>query len=554
MRAMLCACALAASAGLTVSATASAFDGDLEPERGKIAQTFDGYPLSYADAVALDDSGRMLVAGFGGGPLGSETAFLLARYLPNGALDRRFGSDGIVVTDLEGEGNAVDVATDSSGRIVLAGTSSESASASVTLIRYLPNGTPDTSFGGDGVVVPPVSGHATGLAIDASDRIVVSGFRGEVIDASSLVARFTPDGTLDPDFSGDGLIVEQWGSSSMAKDVAIDASGRIVVAGYSLATTPDHFSRFAVARYQANGSRDASFGGTGQVTTKIARQSGAAALTIDSQGRIVAAGYTEAFRGTTPGPTYLFRFFALARYRADGTLDPSFDSDGKYSFEFGHSPRFDHGSSAATAVAIDTYGRIVVAGQAETLVDESFWQYAFAIARLAPSGMLDPGFSADGKALTDFGASAFAGARAAGLALAGGLRPVVVGWNSLTGFPVRESSFAIARYQGSPPPPDCPPVGEATIVGTAAPERINGTFRSDVILALGGDDIVNGRGGNDVICGGAGNDRLNGGGGADALLGEEGDDTLSGGAGRDTLVGGAGTDSYRFPGNDVKYP
>ena len=85
----------------------------------------------------------------------------------------------------------------------------------------------------------------------------------------------------------------------------------------------------------------------------------------------------------------------------------------------------------------------------------------------------------------------------------------------------------------------------ATIVGTAGRDRIRGTRRADVIVALGGNDTVLARGGNDLVCGGAGNDRLNGGAGRDRLLGERGRDVLTGGRGRDRLLGGPGRDLTR---------
>jgi RTX calcium-binding nonapeptide repeat (4 copies) len=114
-----------------------------------------------------------------------------------------------------------------------------------------------------------------------------------------------------------------------------------------------------------------------------------------------------------------------------------------------------------------------------------------------------------------------------------------------------------------PPPPDpAPPIGppaptgstgeaapaffcggkQATIVGTAGPDRIAGTAAADVIAALGGNDTVNALAGNDVVCGGPGKDKLNGGKGKDTLLGQKGKDTLKGGPGKDKLKGGAGKD------------
>ena len=113
----------------------------------------------------------------------------------------------------------------------------------------------------------------------------------------------------------------------------------------------------------------------------------AQSVAIDSHGRIVVAG-TVAGLGGGGG-------FALARYRRSGSLDPSFGSGGKVVTDFG---RYD----AADAVAIDSQGRIVVAGSVR-LPDPPRDNFAFALARYTPDGSLDPSFSGDGKLTTDFG-------------------------------------------------------------------------------------------------------------------------------------------------------
>ena len=124
--------------------------------------------------------------------------------------------------------------------------------------------------------------------------------------------------------------------------VATDSRGRIVVGGQN--TWSDGL---CVDRFRANGTRDPSFGSGGEVKTVLGAAGGVRAVAIDSQGRIVAAGFARQSGGD--------RDFALARYEPNGALDPSFGTGGTVTTDLGS-------AEVATSVAIDTGGRIVVLG------------------------------------------------------------------------------------------------------------------------------------------------------------------------------------------------
>jgi uncharacterized delta-60 repeat protein len=193
--------------------------------------------------------------------------------------------------------------------------------------------------------------------------------------ASSLA--FVPvaqaaEGDLDPSFGVGGTVTTPIGTSSdFGHAAVIDSQGRIVVAGESDSGSHDDF---ALARYNPNGSLDTSFNGTGKVTTPIAAgENFASAVTIDAQGRIIAAG-----RSAT-GVNY---DFALARYNPNGSLDTSFNGTGKVTRDlFG-------ADDVAAEVAIDPQGRIVVAGTSRAGGDDDF-----SVARFDASGNLDTSFS-----------------------------------------------------------------------------------------------------------------------------------------------------------------
>ncbi len=209
------------------------FDGD-----GRVTTDLDGVTQS-GRAVALDGTGRIVVGGETA--IGSGFAFAAARYLETGALDTSFSGDGKVVTDVAPGENSLTsgLAVDPSGRIVLGGTvlaGSPAGSDDVVLLRYLTGGALDPSFGlGDGIVATATGseGRGNSLAIDASGRIVVAGSQAEQVYADVTLRRYLADGSLDSTFGAGSLVEADLGtaSSDYASGVALTSEGRIVIAG-----------------------------------------------------------------------------------------------------------------------------------------------------------------------------------------------------------------------------------------------------------------------------------------------------------------------------------
>jgi uncharacterized delta-60 repeat protein len=204
--------------------------------------------------------------------------------------------------------------------------------------------------------------------------------------AVSVVALAAP-GDLDPTFGGDGKVRTNFTpAADGAHGVAIQADGKIVVVGTAGSTSREG-PNFALARYKADGTLDASFGGDGKVTTRFAHVSWGLDVAIQTDGKIVAVGQTD--------PK-----LALARYNPDGTLDTTFDGNGKATLAF---PPLDHASAAGVALQAD--GKIVVAGEA--WCEETFLTCHeeesgdFAVARFEADGTLDTSFSEDGWLTTD---------------------------------------------------------------------------------------------------------------------------------------------------------
>jgi uncharacterized delta-60 repeat protein len=322
--------------------------GNLDPNFGSggIAATDLGGAGDEAyDAALLPDGGVVAVgrtdaAGF------TKLDFGVVRYRPDGTPDPGFDGDGIVRTDVLGGGDQANaVAVQPDGKIVVGGYAAAGVSSDFALVRYNPDGTLDPSFDGDGIVTTDLgtaSDDVRALAIQPDGSIVAVGTADEDI----ALARYLPDGRLDPAFGQAGKRITDLGSDDAANGVALTAGGEILVAGYTLG--PRVNRDFLLARYTAAGGLDTTFGDHGVVKTDVGGGDDFAEnLTVDGQGRIVLVG-----RATSP--TILD--MALVRYGPGGTVDTSFDGDGILTADF-------HGKGEfGQDVALDAAGRIVAAG------------------------------------------------------------------------------------------------------------------------------------------------------------------------------------------------
>ncbi len=218
-----------------------------------------GWGNEQAYAVAVDNEGRIVVGGKSeNGFPSSECDFALARYNSDGSIDDTFGSGGIVSTDFNGNQDVItSVAIDHEDKIVAAGYAKTEAGTNINfaLARYNTDGTLDTTFGEDGTGkvfthIDSTSDYIHSCVIDRQGRIVVAGKTGTASAADFVLARYTSDGNLDPDFNPDGdggYLLENISSNEGANSCLIDEQGRIVVAGYS--DGPGADNRVVILRY-----------------------------------------------------------------------------------------------------------------------------------------------------------------------------------------------------------------------------------------------------------------------------------------------------------------
>jgi uncharacterized delta-60 repeat protein len=350
---------------------ALAASGDLDTTFGRDGKVTTNFTTDYdfASSVAIQADGRIVAVGSAGTDCTCET-FVLARYRPFGALDPTFGGDGKVTTHFDGGGSAMAVAIQADGKIVVAG--GARLSGRFALARYDPDGSLDPTFSGNGKMTTDFPGgyaFASGVAIQSDGKIVAAGRT----DYRFALARYNPDGTPDPTFSGDGKMTTDFtGRGDGARSVVLQTDGKIVAAGFA-----NSGQRFALARYEADGTLDPTFGADGKVTTNFTTGLDfASGVAIESDGKIVAAGSAND-RAT----------FALARYNLNGALDPTFGGDGKVTTNFTDDDDF------ASAMAIQADGKIVAAGSADV---------RFGLARYDPDGTLDGTFGGDGRVQTNF--------------------------------------------------------------------------------------------------------------------------------------------------------
>jgi uncharacterized delta-60 repeat protein len=389
------------AAGFTVNGSTRSFavaryntNGSLDTTfgtGGKVTTTF-GVATQAANGVVVQSNGQIVVAGYA---LNGTEEFALARYNTNGSLDTTFGSGGKVTTSYGTNTHEIvrSVALQPDGRIVVAGSSTPfGPNPQFALACYNSDGSLDTTFAG-GITVVPFGGAmqatATSLAVQSDGRIVATGgviATGGTSSGAALV-RLTSTGNLDTSFGyqGTGYAAASFPSLAFAYSTKIQTDGRIVAVGSTSSN-----GLFGVARFNSNGTLDTSFGNNGQVATGFSGpgyQSIAYGVALQSDGKIVAAGYTIA-NGSHE--------FALVRYNSNGTLDTTFGTGGRVLTSFrGVGVTED----LAFAVAIQPDGKIIAAGDSF----DNQRNGGYALVRYNSNGSLDTSFGTGGKVTTSTG-------------------------------------------------------------------------------------------------------------------------------------------------------
>jgi uncharacterized delta-60 repeat protein len=348
----------------------------------------------------IDSNGRIVIVG-SSRVVGTNYSAFICRYNTDGTLDNTFASDGKVLISA---GNLWDVLTevefDSNGKIVAAGyyqdpadSVNETPSRNCLVVRYNENGTPDSSFSGDGMRLDNFYNNKSDrfydIEIQSDDKIVCSGYLFNGNSAEMLVARYNIDGTFDTTFSSNGWHhISIPDTNELAYAMQIQPSDqKIVLAGYSAtyntATEEYDASECMVVRLNTDGSLDNSFSGDGISTFVTGEENYIYGCTLKSDGKILICGSINLDEPNEPDGEH--EDFLVAQVNTDGSLDTSFNSTGFVTTGFG--TRLD----TTNCIVVQADGKILASGYADNGTDIDF-----ALIRLTADGSLDSGFGEAG--------------------------------------------------------------------------------------------------------------------------------------------------------------
>lgn len=265
------------------------------------------------------------------------------------------------------------------GKIVAAGSAIINHVGQAFLVRYNSDGSLDTGFNSTGIVTEIIGDNAEyhGVIQQSDNKLVVVGSASLSTNPQFIVVRYNTDGSKDTSgFGNSGIVTSVQGSSSTANAIAQQSDGKLVITGGS--SSPTYTPRFFTARLNGNGTFDTGFNSTGVVFTQSGNSATASAIKIQSDGKIVVAGASQAG-------------FLAMRYTTGGVLDTAgFGSSGIAGIVFG---TFAQG----TSLAIQSDGKILLGG---------FSDNNFGVVRLTTAGILDTTFNTTGKVTTAFPSTA----------------------------------------------------------------------------------------------------------------------------------------------------
>ena len=355
-----------------------------------------GTNLSYeAKSVVLQSDGKFLAAGNFIGNSGNSNG-ILARYEPNGSLDRNFNNySGYVFLNSPSANTReiTGVTLQPDGKILIVGNYEGDSDAGLFISRYNSNGSTDSTFGNSGQTVISVfdgGGLGQDITVLPDGKIVIAGATANISTQllKFAVFKLNANGSRDTTFSSNGLATTSFSSSNdIALSIEVQTDGKIVASGagnFDLGSN----GQIALARFNANGSIDTSFGASGKVTTEVgAFLDIAADLKLQTDGKIVIGGVSCTDGSCNAGNGLIFR------YNTDGSLDSTFDGDGKVFTQ----PPTSGAPTAISSIAIQPDGKIVGGGA----VTNNATQSDVLIARYNTNGAPDSTFGTNGVTTTD---------------------------------------------------------------------------------------------------------------------------------------------------------
>lgn len=363
---------------------ALAAPGDLDPSfngSGLLSLNI-GNSGSRANAVVQQSDGKLVLAGE------SAFSFTLVRLTAGGTPDSTFGTNGIANADFAG-GIARAVIQQTDGKLVLAGSAASANGAEdIALARFDADGTLDASFGNGGKVTLDIGGSAdfaSGLIQQPGGNFVIAGGTNSGGPNRLVLARFNVNGTLDVTFGTGGTTLVDFGggSESWANAIAQQQDGELIAAGRVFGPTSQDIG---IARVTANGALDPSFAGDGLlVVDNGGSDEEAYAVAIQPDDSIVAVGYTSSSGGSPVSAL-------LLRVKGNGSFDGGFGISGRSVIDLG-------GDSILNSIVVQANGQLIATGSLATNVGGE----DMILARFNSDGALDTSYGIDGVSTADFG-------------------------------------------------------------------------------------------------------------------------------------------------------
>ena len=366
--------------------TAHAVAGDLDPSfgaEGMVLSSFTFIEDVKVVALAEQSDGKIVCLASGQITTSDDKINILLRFLPGGALDTSFSSDGIATIDFGDCDMPQGLVVQSDGKIVVVGGVRPACTSTTgrrgVLARVNVDGSMDAGFGTSGLVYmdSAYESQLYGVTQQSDGKLVVVGEKNDFF----CVARFSTTGVLDTSFNGVGMRVVSLGTRSHAEAVTTDEHGNIVAAGTMYV---DSHSNFQVVRLTSTGAWDTTFGGDGVWSENLGSDSAdlACGLVIDISGHIYVGGSTY---GGTFGSD---RSAVVVRITIAGEVDTSFGDSGLANYSVaGH-------AMLAGGITLDPQGRPVLAGSFP-IYGETYGGQAWLI-RFTTVGTLDRGFGLTG--------------------------------------------------------------------------------------------------------------------------------------------------------------
>jgi len=306
--------------------------GNPDPDfssNGLVTTSFYSAKHTAANSVLIQKDDKILVSGYSGVP-GNLDRAVLVRYHPDGTLDNTYNGNGKIMISYPGNHSYMISSIQLPDERILSLVSLDNNSNdSIALYCFHPNGSLDPAFNTDGMATLNLGTayqEPTSLALQYDGKIVIGGYVGRQDEDFDkfFVVRFMPNGTPDITFGDDGVTITEVGEGyTNIGSILIQPDGKIIAAGNGIF---NDLEKFAVARYEVNGALDNSFGEEGIAIASFSNSNArATGAVLQPDGKIVLGGYATAIGGNHD--------FAVARFTTEGSLDNSFHGDGLTTIE-----------------------------------------------------------------------------------------------------------------------------------------------------------------------------------------------------------------------------